>query len=122
MGKKTESGLTVNCPECAKPLSLKGFQGHMRFKHGIVTANSKGVYENVKTEANDAARLFRLMDTLKECRKRKEDIEDMDEGPIFPLFWRDESVAAIRRGLELQEASIFEELKSLGFVETREDS
>ena len=118
-------GTSVNCPECKKPVSLRGFSGHMRFKHGIAEANSKEVFRDVKSDTanpNNAARLFQLMDTLIECRERKERVEGMDEGPIFPLLWRDEGAEALRKGLEMQEKLVLEELKSLGYVGTREDS
>ncbi len=125
MGKKAEGGGLVTCPECAKQLTSKGFGGHMRFKHGVSAGNTKETYDTVKNEATNAGnagRLFQLIDTLKECRERKERVDEMDESPIFPLLWRDEAATAIRRGLDVQEARIIDELKSLGFVETRENS
>ncbi len=123
MAKKVE-GNSVVCPECEKPVSAQGFAGHMRWKHQI-DSNPKEIFKAVKNEATNAekaGRLFQLMDTLKECRERKERVDELDESPIFPLLWRDEAAAAIRRGLELQEGNIIEELKSLGFAEAREDS
>ncbi len=124
MGKKNEAGNLVTCPECEKPVNAQGFVGHMRFKHGIVK-NSKEVFKGVKNEATNAekaVRLFEIMDRLDECRKRKDRVEGMDNGPIVELLWRDEAVCAIRRGLELQEANILEELRDLGYVQAREDS
>ncbi len=124
MAKKKESGSFVHCPECDQPVNARGFSGHMRFKHGVVT-NSKEVFKGVKNEATNAGnatRLFELMDTLDECRKRKARVDEMDEGPIFPLLWRDEAASAIRRGLEIEEANVLKELKGLGYFEAPEES
>ncbi len=125
MGKKTtEGGNFVNCPECAQPVNARGFSGHMRFKHGVVM-NQKEVFKSAKSKATsveEGARLFELMDSLEECRKRKVRVEEMDDSPIIPLFRRDEAAAAVRRGLEIQEANILAELKSLGYGEPPEDS
>ncbi len=124
MGKKGLKGATVNCPKCERPVSARGFSGHMRWKHND-ESDQKPLFKTQKNEttnAGNATRLFQLIDTLKECRERKERVDEMDESPIFPLLWRDDAATAIRRGLEVQEAGIIDELKSLGFVETREDS
>lgn len=110
-------GKTVSCPECGKVVSLKGFAGHMRFKHEASVANAKeltGVVKNEAVKAGREDRLYELMDLLAECRARKDRVGTLlDDAPLLPLFSKDEALEGIERGLKDREKKISAEIASL---------
>ena len=120
--EKAKRPLVVNCPDCDKAMSMRGLPGHRLFVHGVPRTKTEGV-SPAKAEATNldkSVRLLELVDALIDCRKRKLDVEEMDEGPIIPLLWRDEACAALRRGLALHEENLLREIKALGFTDNAE--
>lgn len=72
------------CPECNKPFTLRGLNGHLRFAHGMDSKKARAVsvdLDDVAVEEeedflDDHDKIMRLADLMGEVSKRREWIEE----------------------------------------------
>jgi CelD/BcsL family acetyltransferase involved in cellulose biosynthesis len=111
---------TETCPECGGEFTPQGLAGHLRMSHGLDASDLSDIREKHKealTLADRKQRTLDLIDDLQECKQKRKQIGELDEGGTF---WNDKSSSEAEEALEKLIDDIRAELRRLG-TDTEED-
>lgn len=81
MMKKREQ--TERCPLCGDKFSPQGLDGHLRMGHNVDPKEVLGAGPSSEDGTDDTTwkrmdQVFHLVDRIKECREKREEIEELD--------------------------------------------